>query len=147
MRAFQTQLRCSVALLLTVIFLTPGVMGQFGSGVEGTVQDVTKGVVPGVAVSLINKDTGTVLTINTTDTGYYSFPTLPPGNYLLKAEMPGFKTTLQDNVRLSVAEKITVNPATRSGRTDHRGHRVNGAALSGDFPGACLWPGRTREDP
>ncbi|MFB3905834.1 MAG: TonB-dependent receptor domain-containing protein [Acidobacteriota bacterium] len=97
-------------ILLTVVMAAAApLLAQFDSRIEGVVQDASRGVMPGTMVTLTNRDTGVALTQTTTDAGYYSFPTLPPGNYVIKAEMTGFKTTVQENVRLYVAEKKTVN--------------------------------------
>jgi len=41
--------------------------------------------------------------------GAFRFPALPPGEYALKAEMPGFKTVIQKNIRLATTVSLTVD--------------------------------------
>ncbi|MQA31746.1 MAG: hypothetical protein GEU82_18250 [Luteitalea sp.] len=76
--------------LLWLIAAAPA-RAQFDSGaVPGTVRDTSGGVLPGVTVTLLNTDTGIVLTRTTDDRGAYEFVTVRVGNYSVKAELPGF---------------------------------------------------------
>jgi hypothetical protein len=65
---------------------------QFGSNVQGTVSDSTGAVVPQVAITLHNTNTGVDLKGTTNDTGYYRFTAIAPGDYTVIASQAGFKT-------------------------------------------------------
>jgi hypothetical protein len=82
---------------------------QFASAVEGTVTDSTAGVVPGATVTLKNEETGVVQTAQTGPAGYYRFPSLGNGLYTVRVTLQGFKTVVQEHIRLQVAETRTIN--------------------------------------
>ena len=90
----------AVALLAVMLAATSG-FAQTGNGsVGGIVQDPTKALVPGVSMTLTNNDTGVVNTQVTNETGTFQFPSVPPGNYKLTAELPGFKQSVANNLRV-----------------------------------------------
>ena len=61
--------------------------------IVGTVTDPSGAVVSGVKVTITNKGTGQVITTTTTSTGNYASGALNPGNYQVRIEGQGFKTT------------------------------------------------------
>jgi Carboxypeptidase regulatory-like domain len=97
------------ALVTIVLFLARPAAAQFASAIEGTVTDATGGVVPGATVTLTNQDTGVTQTTRTSDAGYYRFPSLGNGLYSIRVALQGFKTVVQEQLRLQVAETRTVN--------------------------------------
>ena len=58
---------------------------QFSSAVEGTVSDSSGAVIPNATVTLRNIGTGISQTTATSSTGYYRFPSLPPGSYPVRS--------------------------------------------------------------
>ena len=103
----------TVAALVTVVAATSlgasRAEAQFASAVEGTVTDTGGGVVPGATVTLTNQETGVVQTVQTTVAGYYRFPALGSGIYSIRVSLQGFKTVIQEQLRLPVAETRTIN--------------------------------------
>jgi Carboxypeptidase regulatory-like domain/TonB dependent receptor len=101
----------AVALtLIAILGLTPArADAQFNSALEGTVTDAGGGIVQGAAVTLTNQDTGVVVTLQTTDAGYFRFPALGRGIYSLRVTLQGFKTVIQEHIRLQAAETRTIN--------------------------------------
>jgi hypothetical protein len=73
----------------------------FGS-IDGEARDVTGAAVAGVTVSATNKGTNAARSAITNDAGAYSFPSLAPGAYTLRAEKPGFKTVVRNEIELQV---------------------------------------------
>ncbi|MBZ5689627.1 MAG: carboxypeptidase regulatory-like domain-containing protein [Acidobacteriia bacterium] len=61
--------------------------------IVGTVTDPSGAVVSGAKVTITNKATGQVITTTTTSTGNYASGALTPGNYQVRIEGQGFKTT------------------------------------------------------
>ncbi len=105
---------------LTIIFLTAAMaFGQSQSttgNIEGRVIDQTGAVVPGVAVSATNQDTGFGKTVMTDDEGNYIFVLLPPGNYKVEvAAVKGFAAATYQNVKVTVGAKTTVEIALTAG--------------------------------
>jgi hypothetical protein len=73
----------------------PSAFGQASSSSDavGTVTDSTGATVPGAVVHLINNATGAERMATTNDSGDWSVPNIPPANYLVRIEKPGFKTS------------------------------------------------------
>src|SRR5579871_1972911 len=70
---------------------------------------------PGAVVVALNVDTGVSTKEVANNSGVYLFPGLPPGNYRVSAEKPGFrKIVMSDNI-LRVGDKITLNLALEVG--------------------------------
>jgi hypothetical protein len=82
---------------------------QFASAIEGTVTDSTGGVVPGATVTLKNEETGVSQTTQSGPNGYYRFPSLGNGLFTVRVTLQGFKTVVQEHVRLQAAETRTIN--------------------------------------
>jgi hypothetical protein len=61
--------------------------------IVGTVTDPSGAVVSGAKVTITNKGTGQVVTTTTTSTGNYATGALIPGDYTIRVEGAGFKTT------------------------------------------------------
>ncbi len=98
------------ALLLAILLVgVPRADAQFASAIEGTVSDSSGGVVPAAAVTLTNKETGAVQNVSTNEAGYYRFSSLGNGLYSVRVTLQGFRTVIQDQIQLQVAETRTVN--------------------------------------
>ncbi len=82
-------------------------VGQVTSGsINGTVRDVTGGVIPSATVTVANPATGVTRTVTTNDTGDFVVPSLPPGDYTIRVEAQGFKTLEKSDVRLSATDRL-----------------------------------------
>jgi len=79
------------------------------SNISGTVKDSGGAVVPGATVTAKNDATGVSYTQTTTDSGLYSFSSLPVGNYTITIEKQGFKTLQKTNNALQVGEPLVVD--------------------------------------
>ena len=77
--------------------------------VSGMVQDKSGAVIPGTTVKLTNTGTGTVRTVATDNTGSFTFPLLPPGNYEAQFTAKGFKAATAGPVTVNVTETAVVN--------------------------------------
>lgn len=87
--------------------------------IQGTVVDQSSAVVANAKVSVTNKATGRVITVTTTSAGTYTSGALTPGNYTVRIEATGFKTsempvtvqvgvTAAGNMRLQVGQAAQV---------------------------------------
>ena len=87
--------------------------------IQGSVTDPSGAVVSGAKISISNKATGRVLTVTSTAAGAYTSGALTPGNYTLRVEAAGFKTsegpitvevgvTAPGNVKLQVGQTSQV---------------------------------------
>src|SRR5215471_9670663 len=77
------------------------------SSITGTIRDTNGAAVPGATVTAKNDATGVLSTQTTTESGLYSFSSLPVGNYTITVEKQGFKTLQKTNNTLQVGEPLT----------------------------------------
>lgn len=68
----------------------------------GNVTDPSGAVVPNVKVEALNTLTGVARTATTDTNGVYRFTDLQAGNYKVTISAPGFATTVQNNIALTV---------------------------------------------
>jgi hypothetical protein len=96
-----------LALLLVVSSLAYSQSKETGA-IVGSVVDEENNPLPGVTVTISSPNLmGTRSEVTGTDSSY-RFPALPPGNYTVIAELPGFITVRQENVRISTAARLTI---------------------------------------
>src|SRR5262245_57054335 len=98
--------------ICVVLFLFASVhaFGQSSNAtVSGSVLDATGAVVPGVTIRATNTATGVVTTVQSNDTGSYSFASLLPGTYSVTAERSGFQTQTYTTVQLGNASQVRLN--------------------------------------
>jgi hypothetical protein len=98
-----------VTLIFAIGALTASAQVQ---AINGSIQiDVTdKGgaAIAGAAIEVDAVDTGTVHRAITDETGHFEFPSLQPGHYVVKISKPGFATTIQENLTLTVGRTASL---------------------------------------
>src|ERR1700685_2367569 len=72
--------------------------GETTSAIVGQVTDATNAAIPGVAVTVTNRETGFERGAKTDAEGRFAFPQLKPGSYVVRAEAEGFQPQHTDNV-------------------------------------------------
>src|ERR1700746_3844905 len=85
------------AVLLLVLLVACPLWAQFTSEIEGTVTDPSGAVVANATVTLKNEETGVTQAVQTQDSGYFRFTSLPSAAVTLTAAAHGFKTTVQSH--------------------------------------------------
>jgi len=118
--------RCLVASIVALAIVSAAqAAAQTGDGsLRGYVKDQQGGVLPGVTVTARSEALLAPVVAVTDSSGYYRLNNLPPGTYVMTAELPGFATQKRDGVLMragltfaidieltigSVAETITVS--------------------------------------
>lgn len=98
-------------LLLVLLTLPASALAQIGGqgSIVGTVRDQSRGVLPGVEVTVLNVNTGTTRQVLTNDSGLYIAERLQPGEYQVSAQLAGFKRQTIKGVVLQVAERARVD--------------------------------------
>jgi hypothetical protein len=100
-----------LACLALALFLGPvqRLFGQADQGtITGVVQDPSGAVIPNANVTLSNVDLGQVLTASADGAGIYVFSPVKIGNYKVSVSAPGFQTTTQTNLHLSLQQRLNV---------------------------------------
>ena len=96
------------------IFLVLGLsvssaFAQATGQINGVVADNSGGVVPGVTVFAVESGTGISRDTVTAANGRYSFVSLRPTTYEIRAELAGFRTVRQTAVVLQANQNLTLN--------------------------------------
>src|SRR6266850_5255447 len=97
-----------LVLALSVTGLARG-QGSSTSTVAGTVTDQKGAAVPGASIELINSATNESRTQTTSDTGYYTLVSVPPGEYKVVIKKSGFRTTNIGPDGVQVGKSSTVD--------------------------------------
>ena len=94
------------SIVFVLLFVCAGLVFASATGsIAGNVKDPTGAVVPGVKVTLTNIATNTQFSSISNERGEFQFLQLPPANYSLVVENPGFKKTVLN--ALVLVDQIT----------------------------------------
>jgi carboxypeptidase family protein len=95
-----------VALAAPVV---PAFAQSSNATLHGAIVDAGGGVLPGVTVKLQSPATGLTREVVTNGAGVYVFNFLPAGEYTINAELAGFKSLRQSDVRLEIGQSLALN--------------------------------------
>src|SRR5438094_3384134 len=90
--------------------------GQTFGEVTGRVTDTSGAVIPGASITLSNVNTNAVRNVVSTETGAYRFPSVAPGSYRLKTELPGFKAALSEQFEVQVQQVLRLDVVLQVGQ-------------------------------
>jgi len=115
MRGF---LKGAVFTLLLLALAAPVVAQSNISGsIQGTVKDKQGGALPGVAVTVFSDVlVARKATAVTDERGIYRFPSLPPGTYVIEADLSGFGKVHEDNVLINLAKALVIDITMQQAR-------------------------------
>ena len=85
---------------------------------HGTITDAGGGVLPGVTVKLQSRATGRRREAVTNTAGLYVFNFLPAGEYVVTAELSGFKSVRHEDVRLEIGQNRSLDLKLEVGRLE-----------------------------
>src|SRR5678816_1540604 len=101
--------RLALLCLAVLLFAAPA-SAQFDTAqVSGAIQDSSGAVLPGVDVVLVAEGTKLERRAVTNETGLYTFPNVPVGDYRLNATLDGFKPIARTGVRVNAGLNIRVD--------------------------------------
>ena len=115
MEEMKRTIRVLVWMALASILLTGSLMAQSNGVINGVVKDPTGAILPGVSVNLTDKATGRIQQTITSEVGRYSFAAVPPGQYSVSFELPGFKKLLRENVTVNVRDIVNIDVSLEVG--------------------------------
>jgi hypothetical protein len=101
-------MRAVVSTVVVWLFVAVPCIGQTLGTVTGVVRDASGAIIPGATVTVVNTGTNAAREAQSNESGSYSFPALPPGNYSVKAELQGFRT-VQHPAELHVEQTLRVD--------------------------------------
>jgi len=86
-----------------------------GGSISGTVKDPSGSVVVSAQVTVRETSTGLLHTTHTDNKGYYTFPVLPVGHYVLDIEVLGFGKYERKDITLDTSAALTLNASLEVG--------------------------------
>lgn len=104
-------------LVLMLVGMSIIAFAQAPTGIiTGTVSDESGAVIPNATVVITNKATGAARTVTTNAEGLYSAPAMEVGEYEIRVEVQGFKTTVRP-ATVQAGSVVTANMAMSLGAT------------------------------
>jgi outer membrane receptor protein involved in Fe transport len=100
-----------IVISLWVAFTLPAYAQN--AQVTGSVRDASGAVIPGVTVTAKNTETGLTRVSVTDEQGNYHLPSLPPGAYSVRTELPGFNTETRPDIVLVIDQTALINFALK----------------------------------
>ncbi|MGH9397620.1 MAG: carboxypeptidase regulatory-like domain-containing protein [Terriglobia bacterium] len=97
------------ALLLSLVFAGMGRAQTSTASVTGVVTDSQGNAIAGATVTATNTKTGISNKAETSASGVYTIPLLPPSHYTVRAAQTGFAPTEQNGIQLEVNQVATIN--------------------------------------
>jgi hypothetical protein len=102
---------------LTLLSVGSGYAQTSGGGeIQGTVKDASGAVIPGAKLQITHVETGTKTTGASNNDGFFAFPPVPVGKYLIRCEATGMKAWEQ-TAELEAGQTLDVNPILTLGQT------------------------------
>jgi len=102
-RGLASRLLWSCAIFaLTALPAFSQTLGQ----VTGRITDATGAAVVAASVTLLNTATNAIRNTVSTEDGDYTFPSVPPGTYNVKAERPGFRVAAANHLEVQVQQTV-----------------------------------------
>lgn len=119
---------CHVRRLALCLFaFSATVFAQATGQLTGSITDNTGAAVPGAEITVVNTATKFERKVSTTETGDYTIPFLPPGEYTVTITKQGFRQARRDGVRLEVNQVARIDVSLEVGSVSET-VEVTGAA-------------------
>ena len=109
-----------VLVFTLVMFASGRLLAGVTASISGTVTDPSGGVVAGASVTATNVETGVATTLTTNTQGFYSFQSLPLGNYTISVQQSGFKGYAQTGLVLDVNSALVIDVQLAVGATTEK---------------------------
>ena len=118
-RAEISQSKVVFKLVLMCLFVgilcTTAIAQERTGTLNGVAVDSSGAVVPGVAVTITNKESGRAMTATTGGDGTYIIRSIDPGRYTVKFEREGFSLTEFPDINVLVGQTLKLDPKMKVG--------------------------------
>src|SRR5438552_2333194 len=101
--------RCLWSVVCIFLVSVLPAVAQTQAGISGIVHDPSGAVIPGVSVTVTNPAVNVSRAAISNDAGVYNVPSLQPGKYNIKVELPGFRTITQNDVELQIQQSARID--------------------------------------
>jgi hypothetical protein len=126
------------AIVCAFVFVSHCADAQTGfASISGRVADSSGAVIQKADVTLKNLDTGVVLSSQSNSDGIYNFPSVQPGNYVMRVEKQGFRSVDVTGLTLYTQDQLARNFTLEVGSTSES-ITVNSAGATNDSPAVSM---------
>ncbi len=109
----------ALAVLALLVIVARPLTAQSTTGtISGVVRDSSQAVIPGVAITVTNLETGQSRSGVTEADGAYKFPALPAGTYEIRVQHQGFQRETRTGLRLAVGQDAAINLTLQVGEVE-----------------------------
>jgi outer membrane receptor protein involved in Fe transport len=110
--------------------LTCTIFAQIGGGsIVGNISDQSGAALPNTTVKATNTQTNVANTTVTNEQGYYEFPLLPAGRYLLEVSAQGFQTAKSQEIQLNSGTRPKLDFSLKPGAISEEVKVVSATSL------------------
>src|ERR1051326_5099684 len=109
----------SLGLLVSLVTCNSA-WAQATAQINGSVQDSSGAVLPGVEITATQTETGVGRMTVANESALYTLPNLPLGPYKLEASLPGFRTFAQTGIVLQVGDNPRINITLQVGQVSEQ---------------------------
>src|SRR6516162_10219367 len=102
-------LRLLALIIASLAAPAAGFPQTVGAYLQGTVTDPSGAAIPNAAVEIHNVETGVAHNLMTDAGGRWHEPVLPPGEYEIHVQAPGFQGLLRKGVHLAVGQEVVAD--------------------------------------
>lgn len=96
-------------VVFILLAATPALAQSFKATLVGEVRDTSGSVIPGVTITIVEKETRRTQSVVTSKDGSFSLKNLPPGRYELRIEATNFRKVVQADLMLETDNTRRIN--------------------------------------
>ena len=111
-------MRSLIIAAAIVVALTGSAFAQGQGQINGVITDSSGGVVPGATVTAVEQQTGLSRETISGANGLYTFPSLRPTIYEIRAVLTGFRTIRRTGIELLANQNLTRERDARARRAE-----------------------------
>jgi hypothetical protein len=115
----QSKFITKLLTLVFTIFAVQSVLAQTAGSLSGTVTDSTGALVQGVTVTVKNTATNQTRTVETSDEGRWTIPSLAVGTYSVTYEKTGFSKSVNESVQVEASVPRSVEAVLEVGGSEN----------------------------
>jgi hypothetical protein len=105
-------------VLLLIGLTSSAATAQTTATLVGQVVDAAGGRLAGVRITTTNAETAVVRSVATDAEGRFAIASLPPGEYIVRAELANFRPLVRTGVRLTVGQQVSLALTLELGGTE-----------------------------
>jgi Carboxypeptidase regulatory-like domain len=114
-RAVRSGIEIAISIFFLPVLCASTLWASVGGSIYGTVRDPSGNVVVNAVITVRETGTGISHVTHTDSKGYYTFPVLPVGHYMLDVEAPGFGNYERKDIILDTNAALALNAALEIG--------------------------------